>query len=97
LAKHSSRILEMARRGAEYRYQELQAELASLVQSFPHLGAGRGRRGRRGRLLFGGASAIANDSASGGRKRSHMSAAARKAQSIRMKKYWAERRKAKGK
>jgi hypothetical protein len=32
-----------------------------------------------------------------GRRRSRMSAAARKAVSERMKKYWAERRKAKGK
>jgi hypothetical protein len=35
--------------------------------------------------------------AKGGRRRGRMSAAARKAVSERMKKYWAERRKAKGK
>jgi hypothetical protein len=35
--------------------------------------------------------------ATAGRRRSRMSAAARKAVSERMKKYWAERRKAKGK
>ena len=35
--------------------------------------------------------------AKGGRRRSRMSAAARKAVSERMKKYWAERRKAKAK
>jgi hypothetical protein len=32
MAKHSSHVLEMARKGAEHRYDELKAELASLVK-----------------------------------------------------------------
>jgi hypothetical protein len=37
MAKHSSHILEMARKGAEHRYEELKAEIATLVKHFPHL------------------------------------------------------------
>ncbi len=53
MAKRSSQILELARKGAEYRYQELNAEIAALVRDFPHLadqaGAALGRStGRQG-------------------------------------------------
>jgi hypothetical protein len=37
MAKHSSHILELARRGADVRYRELLAELKMLTVSFPHL------------------------------------------------------------
>lgn len=37
MAKHSSTILELAKKGARHRYQELKAELAELVKVFPHL------------------------------------------------------------
>jgi len=77
MARHSSHILELARKGAEVRYQELRAEISALVNDFPHLaeqaGTALGRvvgkteaRLRRGRT---------------------MSAAARKDVSERMKKY----------
>jgi len=39
MAKHSSHILEFARRGAQQRYDELVAEINSLVRHFPDLGA----------------------------------------------------------
>jgi hypothetical protein len=49
MAKHSSHILEMARKGAEHRYRELKAEIASLLEHFPHLaGSLRGRRRKGG-------------------------------------------------
>jgi hypothetical protein len=37
MAKHSASILELAKKGATHRYQELKAELAELVKVFPHL------------------------------------------------------------
>jgi hypothetical protein len=37
MAKHSSHILEMARKGAEHKCEELKAEIASLVKHFPTL------------------------------------------------------------
>lgn len=69
MAKHSASILELARKGAIQRYQELKAELAALVKTFPNLGsavspsmpddgAKRGRR-KRGKLSAAGRKAIA--------------------------------------
>jgi hypothetical protein len=37
MAKHSAHILDMARIGAQHKYQELKAELAALIKNFPHL------------------------------------------------------------
>jgi hypothetical protein len=37
MAKHSSHILQLARRGAEIRFRELLDELKFLTLSFPHL------------------------------------------------------------
>jgi hypothetical protein len=37
MAKHSNDILAWARRGAEVRWNELQAEVASLLKAFPDL------------------------------------------------------------
>ena len=37
LPRHSSHILDMARKGAQYRYEELKAEIASLLRRFPQL------------------------------------------------------------
>ena len=39
MAKHTISILEFARKGATHRYHELKAELATLVEHFPHLGS----------------------------------------------------------
>lgn len=92
-------LKEYAKRGAEVRIQELQAERAVIYKAFPDLrrrtamGPGRGSEvgnGRIGALGPGRGSEVGN-----GRSRKPMSAAARKAVSIRMRKYWAQRRKAK--
>ena len=37
MAKHSSHILELAKKGAFHRYKELKAELAELARAFPRL------------------------------------------------------------
>jgi hypothetical protein len=84
---HPSHILELAKRGAEHRYQELKAEIESLVKLFPHL------RSRLGGPLSTPVETVKR--ALRRRRRRKMTAAARKALSDRMKKFWAARRKAK--
>jgi hypothetical protein len=94
-----------ARRGAELRIAELHQELESIYSAFPDLRAPRaGRRGRRpGRGVASTAAAtaaaapVAASARTARRKRSAMTAAQRRAVSLRMKKYWAERRKSKEK
>jgi hypothetical protein len=93
MAKHSSHILDMARKGAEHKYQELKAELAQLVKNFPHLAARAGgiaSRGaaavsRRGRAVI----AAAGTGLLPKPARRKMSAKARKAISDAQKKRWA--------
>lgn len=92
MAKHYSHILDMARKGAEYRYEELKSEIAALVKSFPHL-ASRTRKqlGRAAGSAIEGRkvaiAAVTGDSAP--RKRRKMSAKARAAISAAQKKRWA--------
>lgn len=83
-------LKEYARRGAAARVAELRAELAEIYKTFPGLrsagaagtdgtaGGGRRRTGRR----------------KGARKRPEMSEAQKRAVSLRMKRYWANRKKA---
>ena len=81
---------EYARRGAEARLAELNAELLEIYRAFPDM--------RRRRLrAAGGATASQGESVPGRRRRKGMSAAQRKAVSARMKRYWAARRKAQAK
>ena len=83
MAKHSSHVLEMARKVAEHRLDELKAEITSLIKAFPH-------------LEFGSAISPAAPKQEFDRlrkRRKPMSAAAKKAVSARMKKYWAARKK----
>jgi hypothetical protein len=102
MAKHSSHILELARKGANHRYQELKAEIAALVQHFPHLGTSLGGRRPKGAQSSAGQPSGAESSAgpaevavSRTRKRRKMSAAARKKISDAQKARWA-RQKGKG-
>jgi hypothetical protein len=92
MAKHSADILKWARHGAEARWHELQAEAASLLKSFPHLRDNFDSDELPVRFIIKrGADRAAG---TGPRRRKPMSAAGKKAVSARMKKYWAERRKA---
>jgi hypothetical protein len=88
MLKHPSHILELAKRGAEHRYQELKAELESLAKMFPHL------RTHSGGPLSAPVETVKR--AIRRRRRRKMTEAAKKAISQRMKKLWAARRKAKG-
>jgi hypothetical protein len=77
----ADKMREYAVRGAEAALNQLKAEITAIEKAFPELGRG-GRTVQR--------------TVERGRQRARqMSAAARKAVSVRMKRYWAERRKAK--
>jgi hypothetical protein len=97
MAKHSSHILDMARKGAEHKYEELMAEMRQLVAHFPHLAARTGRQVSRaaskafarGRRVVG--AAIAGESPKTRRK---MSAKARKAIGDAQRKRWATKKSA---
>ena len=87
MAKHlnPARLRELARDGAELALNRLRAELIAIERTFPELALPRKRRALRRSLT------------TVTKRTSRMSAAARKAVSERMKRYWAERRKAKTK
>ena len=81
----TDRIRELARTGAEVTLNQLRAEIIAIERAFPELRLRAGRRALRQSLKQV-------------RTRTRtMSAAARKAVSARMKRYWAERRKARAK
>jgi hypothetical protein len=78
-------LRRLARLGALSRLAELRKEEAAIRAAFPDLFRGGGR---------GKAAGTAAQPARRARKRRKMSSAEKKAVSERMKKYWAERRKA---
>jgi len=82
----------LARTGAEARIRELQGEMADIQRAFPDLRGGAARRfevrrGRPAQTESAPATPVRR------RKRPAMTAAQRMAVGVRMKKYWAERRK----
>ena len=79
------RIREMARAGAAVILKQLRAEIVAIERTFPELALSKSRR------------AIRRSVKTARKRGGEMSEAARKALSIRMKKYWAERRKAQAK
>ena len=81
----TERVRELARSGAEALLKQLRAEIIAVERTFPELALPQRRQAVRQTI---------QKVRKRGRK---MSAAARKAVSARMKKYWAERRKAKRK
>ena len=81
----AERLRDLARSGAEPVLKQLRAEIIAIERTFPELAIPQKRRAVR-------------DAFQSARKRVRtMTAAERKAVSDRMKKYWAERRKAKAK
>ena len=81
----TDRLRELACTGAEVTVKRLRAEIIAIERAFPEL---RLRQGRR---------AIRRSVREVTARTRTMSAAARKAVSARMKRYWAERRKAQAK
>jgi len=78
-------LRELARDGAERALKRLRAEIIAIERTFPELALPRRRRQLRRSM------------ASARKRTRQVSAAARKAVSARMKRYWAERRKAQAK
>jgi hypothetical protein len=81
----ADRLRDLARRGAEAALQELRADIIAIERTFPELALPRRRHALKRSI----------ERATAPTRR--MSASARKAVSDRMKRYWAERRKAKAK
>jgi hypothetical protein len=81
----AERVSELARDGAEKLLKQLRAEIIAIERTLPELALPRRRRAMRTAVKTSRARART------------MSAAARKAVSQRMKRYWAERRKAQAK
>ena len=81
----ADKLRELARTGAEVALKRLRAEMVAIERTFPELALPKRRRALRKSL---------REATSRTRR---TSAAARKAVSERMKKYWAERRKAQAK
>ena len=77
----AEKLRALAARGAELAVKELRAEIIAIERAFPELRVSQLRKSLRQTTL---------------RTRT-MSAAARKVVSVRMKRYWAERRNAKAK
>ena len=82
-ALSAERLREWAKAGAEATLNELRAEMIAIERTFPELALPGKRR------------AVARSIKQVEKRARTMSASARKAVSARMKKYWAERRKAK--
>jgi hypothetical protein len=87
---------ELARLGAQARLAQLDDEIKAIRAAYPDLTGGP-KRGRRTKTAREAASVAQAPAAPKARRRHRMSAAERKAVSERMRRYWAERRKAKGK
>ena len=79
----AERIRQLATEGAARALNQLRAEVIAIERTFPELALPQGRRALRQTVQ------------QAKRRGRTMSAAARKEVSARMKKYWAERRKAK--
>jgi hypothetical protein len=81
----AERVQELARAGAETVLRRLRAEIVAIERAFPEVAISRGRRSARRSVR------------KAAKRTRRMSAAAKKAISIRMKRYWVERRKAQAK
>jgi len=81
----AERLRDLARSGAENMLKQLRAEIIAIERTFPELALPQKRK------------AVREAFQKARRRVRTMSAAERKAVSERMRKYWAERRKAKAK
>jgi hypothetical protein len=90
MARPTVQIQELARIGSAARLKELAGEMEAIRRAFPDT-----QKTGKTPLLRGKAPKAGGRVPKKARKRSGWSAAARKAVGVRMKKYWAAKRKAK--
>ena len=93
MPKHPSRILELAKRGAEVQLRELLREAKQLIDLFPRLRDSFDKDELPLRFIMAEGSGAATKGSGQRKRRKPMSEAAKKALSARMKKHWADRRK----
>ncbi len=92
MPKHRSRVLELAKRGAEVQFRELLHEAKLLLELFPHLRDSFDKDELP--LTFIMAEGSGSVTKKSGRRQRRKPAADQKAASARTKKYGARRRKA---
>ena len=93
-SEQRSHLFELAKRGAEVRLRELTQEARNLLESFPHLRDSFDPDELPVSFIIAEGARRAATTGQPSRPRARMSAAARKAVSDRMKRYWVARRKA---
>lgn len=92
MALSTEQLMNMARHGAAAMIAELKTQIAEIERAFP---SARAARRATGRIASGVSSSFSAGAKRRPRRARKMSAAQRKAVSVRMKKYWAARRAAK--
>lgn len=92
MPKHSSHILELARKGADARFRELLDEIKMLTGTFPHLRDSFDRDELPVKFLLRRGRDKAQAASGAPRKRRTMSAKARRAISDAQKKRWAKQK-----
>jgi hypothetical protein len=93
--KRDAHLFELAKRGAEVRLRELLQEAKNVIELFPHLRDSYDKDALPVSFIIRrDAGPVTTRASAARRSRRRMSAAARKAVSVRMKRYWAKRRKA---
>ena len=90
--KYDARVYELAKRGAEVQFRDLLHEAKLLIDWFPHLRDAFDPDELPIKFIVAKGSGTLTKTT--GRRSRRMSAVARKAVSVRMKKYWAARRQA---
>jgi hypothetical protein len=89
----TSQIQEWARLGAQARIKELTEEIKAILELFPDIEGGALSSSERSEAALPAVAKLMDPAPK--RKRSGWSAEKRQAVAVRMKKYWAARRKAK--
>ncbi len=91
--KQNAHLYELAKRGAEVQFREFLYEVKLLIDLFPHLRDSFDKDELPLNFIMAESSGAATKTSGRRKRRKPMSAAAKKAVSDRMKKFWAGKRK----